>query len=454
MSQEISQEISQSFPISVNPQEFGSTVVNGWAKYTKTPLFSDLIVNLGDREKIPAHKAILHSFSPKFRSLINDKTKEINIDIKNDQDYQTFKILWNFMYSGKAKLASDQIGPVLAAAQEYEYQPLIEACGEALGPDVSASNVFYYLDIATKYKCERLRDYCGIFIAQNFSDLWDQGTLKTFDVDTWVSVLKSDSLKAKSEMHVFQIVLEYSKKFKGKDKIAVLDKLFGQIRFFAMTPKFLVEEVENNPSISEVPCLHQKCYEAFKHRANPSTAADALKQRKYSGGAAWLLHSHPSHGIGAGLTISEDGLELTKSAASGHALCLGDILMSDGITYFEVTIKTFVSGVNIGVALDNGWSSMYMNNYTGSNAQSWDYCNTGHKINAGAQATYGPPYQQGDKIGVLVNLDNGSLTFYLNGKNLGKAYDLQKNTSYRPSISLYQTSVVTINPEADLPSDL
>jgi hypothetical protein len=65
-----------------------------------------------------------------------------------------------------------------------------------------------------------------------------------------------------------------------------------------------------------------------------------------------------------------------------------------------------------------------MNNFVGSNPVSWDYCNTGHKITNGSQQNYAPTYAQGDRVGVVVDLDKFTIGYTKNGAWYGVAYNL------------------------------
>lgn len=49
------------------------------------------------------------------------------------------------MYTGRAKLVSDDVLPLLSLANYYGVDPLKEQCGEVLASQLSDDNVFYLL---------------------------------------------------------------------------------------------------------------------------------------------------------------------------------------------------------------------------------------------------------------------------------------------------------------------
>jgi len=153
--------------------------------------------------------------------------------------------------------------------------------------------------------------------------------------------------------------------------------------------------------------------------------------------------------LGVGLSIEEDGLVLVKTANSAHSMCVCSPIFQTGVNYWELRIDQFTSGINIGIAIPDKLSTI--TNYVGSDAYSWDYCNTGTKIHQGSSVSYGIAFQQGSAVGVLLDLDKHVLKYYVDGKDQGIAYELSKNESYCFAISLYANSKVTILPDTEVP---
>ncbi|EDQ84054.1 uncharacterized protein MONBRDRAFT_30634, partial [Monosiga brevicollis MX1] len=71
-----------------------------------------------------------------------------------------------------------------------------------------------------------------------------------------------------------------------------------------------------------------------------------------------------------------------------------------------------------------GWATQSATLETGIDDQSFGFGGTGKKSTARQFEDYGEPFGLNDVIGCLLDLDNQTMAFSKNGKDLGKAYDL------------------------------
>jgi hypothetical protein len=118
-------------------------------------------------------------------------------------------------------------------------------------------------------------------------------------------------------------------------------------------------------------------------------------------------------------TLSNGNLDVVI-AASSTAVAVGTIGVSSGKWYWEVVATAMTTaGAMIGVAdlsaaadnrgypSPNGW---------------YYYANSGQKYNNNTGASYGATYAVNDVIGIALDMDAGTLTFYKNGATQGVAY--------------------------------
>jgi len=91
--------------------------------------------------------------------------------------------------------------------------------------------------------------------------------------------------------------------------------------------------------------------------------------------------------------------------------------VSSGKWYAEIKV-TAASGIDriIGISTPN------TNNQPGYTADSYGYYGNGQKINNNSLSAYGASYTTGDVIGIALDLDAGTLTFYKNGTSQGTAF--------------------------------
>jgi hypothetical protein len=128
------------------------------------------------------------------------------------------------------------------------------------------------------------------------------------------------------------------------------------------------------------------------------------------------------------VALSEDGAVATQSSDFQDSLTTTGIELTEGKHYWEVELLSeILSNICIGISRPNL-------DPTGDYALK--KCTDAWFINAYSGALYGngqfndgkkgvenePAYKQGDRVGVLLDLDNGSLRFFKNGVENGPGY--------------------------------
>jgi hypothetical protein len=128
-----------------------------------------------------------------------------------------------------------------------------------------------------------------------------------------------------------------------------------------------------------------------------------------------------SIGNDSGVTFSEGNLK--ASVGSGDTKrCEGTFAVSSGKWYFEVNMLSFSGSSTAMIGLkDLSVSGHENDNFTNSSVYAY-YSNTGNKYNSGNLGSYGATYTTGDIIGIALDLDAGTLTFYKNGSSQGTAF--------------------------------
>jgi hypothetical protein len=137
-----------------------------------------------------------------------------------------------------------------------------------------------------------------------------------------------------------------------------------------------------------------------------------------SGSVVFMLHrlGWRWDACGSAITLNEGGLVATNTGS--WQLATGGSPMTEGRHYWEVEVSGYgvlVGAVRPGLDHDkdhyNTNDAYYINGYRGA------LCGNG-KSNADPQG----PFAEGDRIGVLLDLDAGWLRYYRNGKRCGPGF--------------------------------
>ena len=118
----------------------------------------------------------------------------------------------------------------------------------------------------------------------------------------------------------------------------------------------------------------------------------------------------------AAATLSNGNLQALLNGVNYFAK--STIAISSGKWYWEVTASATAEDM-IGITK----SEVVTTGYFGSQATSYGYYKTnGNKYNSATGTAYGASYASGDIIGVALDLDAGTLTYYKNGVSQGTAF--------------------------------
>jgi hypothetical protein len=155
------------------------------------------------------------------------------------------------------------------------------------------------------------------------------------------------------------------------------------------------------------------------------------------------------------ITLSEDGSVATQTVQNEFSLTTTGIELTEGKHYWEVEILSeYVGSIYIGISRPNldptgGYGRSECTN-------SWFINTTSGSLwgNGKASDVRAGDYKQGDRVGVLLDLDNGSLRFFKNGRENGPGFAAGSVTG--PVVhagQMYNTNTsVRLLPNAQVPT--
>lgn len=118
-------------------------------------------------------------------------------------------------------------------------------------------------------------------------------------------------------------------------------------------------------------------------------------------------------------TYSNGNLEVTRSGAS-LAQAYSSIMVTSGKWYVEMTAGADVANLSPGII--TGTTNAGANRYLGQDSFTYGYDPNGQKVNNASHTAYGSSWTSNDVIGMGLDADNGTLTFYKNGVSQGTAF--------------------------------
>ena len=119
------------------------------------------------------------------------------------------------------------------------------------------------------------------------------------------------------------------------------------------------------------------------------------------------------------VTLTNGNLNWSSGAPTYNQVCRGTIAVTSGKWYWEVTPLTNGAWANMGVCDALGTLA----NASRTAAGGWVYLGTnGNKMNNNSSVAYGATFTNNDVIGVALDMDSNTLTFYKNNVSQGVAY--------------------------------
>ncbi|GJN03873.1 hypothetical protein PR202_ga21364 [Eleusine coracana subsp. coracana] len=143
-----------------------NTALSGLTRMLHEDILTDITINAADGS-IRAHRAILSTRSPVFRSMFSHdlKEKELSTVDISDMSLDACQAFLNYIYGDvhSEEFLTNRLA-LLRAADKYDIADLKEACHESLLEDIDTSNVLERLQTAHLYRLPKLKNSCLRFL--------------------------------------------------------------------------------------------------------------------------------------------------------------------------------------------------------------------------------------------------------------------------------------------------
>ncbi|KAJ0986944.1 hypothetical protein J5N97_005300 [Dioscorea zingiberensis] len=151
-----------------------ATVLISLSRMLSEGIHTDIIIN-ANNGSIGAHRAVLATRSPVFRSMFSHNLKEKELSAVNisDMSFEACQAFLNYIYGDfKADEFLTHRLALLHAADKYDVSDLKEACHESLLEDIDTKNVLERLQTAHLYRLPRLKSSCLRYLV-NFGKIYE-----------------------------------------------------------------------------------------------------------------------------------------------------------------------------------------------------------------------------------------------------------------------------------------
>ena len=141
------------------------------------------------------------------------------------------------------------------------------------------------------------------------------------------------------------------------------------------------------------------------------------------------------------VVLSQYDLLATNHASSGYPTVVGTQTLRHGVHYFEVTVEYLPASSFMLIGVTGGPAHQANERVPGGEFHCWGYGSSGEIWAHGARVQGGrEEFVSGDTFGILIDLDNGTLTFFRNDYPVGLFCAL----SLPLSLSLYLSLSVCV----------
>eukprot|EP00698_Gefionella_okellyi_P011514 TRINITY_DN303_c0_g1_i2.p1 TRINITY_DN303_c0_g1~~TRINITY_DN303_c0_g1_i2.p1 ORF type:complete len:538 (-),score=137.84 TRINITY_DN303_c0_g1_i2:210-1823(-) len=447
------------------PRQTGPKVFSEYAEMAKRigRLYNqadhaDIVLEVGDEDpprKLHAHRAILAASSDYFNALLMGgykEAKQTTIPVK-EVDPDAFELVLEFIYKGQAEISSDIALGVHAIATRFQVEGLKLAAEKCIAASMSKDQVVALLDSARQWDAPYVVQQCVEYIVKHANQVFKSGDLTLLPKDILLQLVSDDKLSA-DEISIFRGLMRWAEKNRGEQSMKeVLEPLLGHVRYGLIEPQDIRTYVMPAQVVPSEWILESLLFQTApvdgEEKLNPR-----LKERNSVAGGSFMWDKKRCN---SNITISKRNRLATSTQGSWITVATTRTV-SKGKHFVEFQVKTH-SNIMIGVceiktlnpqtqggAYTTAGGYMYL---IGSHQCYHASSNTtpnaaGNPKGKKTILTNPAPFQQKDKIGCLLDLNKGTIEFFVRGKSMGIAYKGVPKGKYVFCSDMYQSNEVSI----------
>ncbi|XP_072832432.1 kelch repeat and BTB domain-containing protein 6 isoform X2 [Vicugna pacos] len=170
----------------------------------------------GTGRLFPCNRNVLAAACPYFKSMFTGgmyESHQTNVTM-HDVDAESFEVLVDYCYTGRVSLSEANVERLYAASDMLQLEYVREACASFLARRLDLANCTAIFKFADAFGHRKLRSQAQSFIAHNFKQLSQMGSIREesladLTLAQLLTVLRLDSLNIEQEQTVCHVAVQW-----------------------------------------------------------------------------------------------------------------------------------------------------------------------------------------------------------------------------------------------------
>ncbi|XP_032367787.1 kelch-like protein 10 isoform X1 [Etheostoma spectabile] len=225
----------------------------------------DAVLTVDDVE-FNVHRIILCNCGSYFRDLFRSKSSTSGQQVYSFSQVSPsiMHLIVDYAYTGSVVVTEENVLELLAGADFFRVQGIMEACCHFLEQHLSSKTCVHIWRLADTHRCPDLRNKAYLHMLHHFKEV--AGFSLKFlqlSVEQLVDLIKMDELNVRQESTVFEAIIQWIA-FAPEERSCHMTTLLSKVRLLLMSTEYLMNTVIPNPHVTRSPLCTKMVTQAMK----------------------------------------------------------------------------------------------------------------------------------------------------------------------------------------------